>query len=347
MKPDPTFHLGDEFPRRLRLVLHGASCQSEPLRASVRALRDAGADLEVRVTYEAGDARRFAAHAAEDGRAVLAMGGDGTLHEVVNGLSDAAGDGDVAVALGVIPGGTGNDFASAAGIPVQDPAAALRHAVRSPRQAIDLVKVQIYDGGTEDGTDGEADVHRLLNVSTAGLGAEVTADAPESAKRWLGNLAYLLAGVQRARELEAQRISVTGVDAEGEEFRWQGRAFGIAVGNGRRAGGGARLCPLALLDDGLVDLVICPEMPFDQLLPVVGQTLVGDLLRRAESRDGPATEGDDLVYRQLRSVEIDCHRETPINLDGEPFHGHRFRFEVEPKRLPILLPSSCPLLGSA
>ena len=346
---DPKFTLSQGGPHRFRLVVHGNHCQSEPLRAALHALRRAGADVEVRVTFEAGDAGRFAAEAAADGRDVVAMGGDGTLHEVVNGLVDGASDGDpVEVAVGVVPGGTGNDFAGAAELPVGDPAAALQIAATSEVRLLDLVRVHVFGDEDED----EDDVHaRLVNVSTLGLGAEVTADAPESAKRWLGNLAYLIAGVKRARELEAQEITVVGEGAGDREFRWSGRAFGVAVGNGRRAGGGAGLCPKAFVDDGLADLVICPEMPFDQLLPLVGETLIGDLLRRAETATQQVSmDGDNsvhVVYRQLRRIEIDCGRRTHVNLDGEPFRGRHVRFEVEPKRLPMRLPSSCPLLTPA
>lgn len=347
--PKTSLRLPATGPNRFRLVVHGNHGQSEPLRAALRKLRDAGADVEVRVTFEAGDAGRFAAEAAADGRDILALGGDGTLHEVANGLVDAAGDGNrVGVAVGVVPGGTGNDFANAAALPTADLAAALELAATNESQLVDLVKVHVF------GDDDEDDVHaRLLNAATLGLGAEVTADAPEAAKRWLGNLAYLIAGVQRARELKAQEITVVGEGADGKEFRWSGRAFGVAVGNGRRAGGGARLCPKALVDDGLADLVICPEMPFDQLLPLVGETLIGDLLRRAEtatqqvSLDGDSNGNSNtvhVVYRQLRRIEIDCGRSTHVNLDGEPHRGRHVRFEVEPKRLPMRLPSSCPLL---
>lgn len=346
MKRVPSLHVEDTSPRRIRLVAHGKAGQSEPLHIVVGGLRDQGVDVEVRLTFEMGDAHRFAAEAARDGRDVFAMGGDGTLHEAVGGLCDSAGDGgEIRVALGILPAGTGNDFANATGLATDDLAVAAQQALESPRRRIDLLKVEIAEAGQEPTT------HRLLNVATAGLGASVTADAPETAKRWLGNLAYLIAGVQRARELEAQEIAILGEAADGTEYSWRGPAFGVAVGNGQRAGGGARLCPRALLDDGLLDLVICPEMPFEHLLPVVGHTLVGELLRRAEtplSTDGPAGDGPpQLEYRQLRRVEIDClGQRTPINLDGEPFHGTTFRLEVEPRRLPILLPSTCPLFVS-
>lgn len=328
-----SFQLDDDSPRRLGLVIHGSSCQSQPLRQAVADLREAGADVTVRVTFESGDARRFAREAAEDDRDVVAMGGDGTLHEVVNGMCDA----DARGALGIVPAGTGNDFATAAELPLGDPRAALAVVAAGRRHAVDLLTVDV---------DGQP--HRMLNVSTAGLGAEATTDATESAKRWLGNLAYLISGVQRLHELEAQEIRVEGEDAEGNDFAWNGLAFGVAVGNGRLAGGGARLCPTAKIDDGLLDLAICPEMPLDRLLPVVGRTLIGDLLKQAQDETSAgveAVEQQGVVYRQLRHVEMDCLRPTPINLDGEPLRGRRFRFEVDPGRLEVFLPASSPLLS--
>src|SRR4051812_32914717 len=112
------------MPRSIRVIAHGKAAHDEALRAAVLALRDRGHAVDVRVTWEAGDAVRFARETVRDGvEAVAAAGGDGTLHEVLQGLLADGAPGTTA--LGVIPLGTANDFARACGIPVGDPATAL------------------------------------------------------------------------------------------------------------------------------------------------------------------------------------------------------------------------------
>src|SRR5262245_59747809 len=110
-------------PRRLRVVAHARAATDE-LAVAVEALRERGHRIDVRVSDAPGAAARLAAEAARDGvETVVAAGGDGTLNEVVNGLGRVAPA--ARPALGVVPGGTANDFAVAAGIPRGDPQAAL------------------------------------------------------------------------------------------------------------------------------------------------------------------------------------------------------------------------------
>ena len=108
-----------EHTRIMRVILNGRAAQDQRLRTAVAQMRERGHRVEVRVTWEAGDARRFAAEAAQARiETIVAAGGDGTLHEVVNGVFDAHEP--VRCAIGVLPLGTANDFATACGIPTAD-----------------------------------------------------------------------------------------------------------------------------------------------------------------------------------------------------------------------------------
>lgn len=314
----------DHTPRRLRFVLHGERIRWPNFRQAVQELRDDGLEIDVRATWEDGHAYLFAAEAARDGAdAVIAVGGDGTLHGVVNGLC-AAGvgtDDGPSTALGLIPAGTANDFARVVGLQKDAIHPSLEPVRRGERHAIDLVRVTV-----------DAEEPRwLVNVATAGIGAEATSEAAPATKKILGNLAYLISGLTHAGELDAEEVEVKGSDG----YSWSGSAYGVAVGNGRMAGGGAWICPDARLDDGLLDLVICPEIPLGDLLP-----LVGDTLRHADFR-----RDERIEYHQLSAVTLRFDEDIAVNLDGEPLRGRVFEFEVEPGRIEAHLPASAPALS--
>jgi diacylglycerol kinase family enzyme len=126
---------------RWRLILNGKSAGDDDVRDAVTALRDAGVQLDVRVTWEAGDAERYVAEAIADGvDAIVAGGGDGTLSEVATTLAHRDESAEALPALGLLPLGTANDFARAAGIPDWTPHAALRLVLQQPATPIDLLQ---------------------------------------------------------------------------------------------------------------------------------------------------------------------------------------------------------------
>ena len=113
-------------PPHWRLILNGKSAGDDDLRGAVQTLRESGIALEVRVTWEDGDAERYVAEAIADGvDTVIAAGGDGTLSEVATTLAHRDETADTLPSLGLVPLGTANDFATAAGIP-EGPLAALQ-----------------------------------------------------------------------------------------------------------------------------------------------------------------------------------------------------------------------------
>lgn len=297
-----------EAGRSLRLILHGNVAGDSSIRDAVTALRERGHEIEVRVTWEPGDAERLAREAVEDGvEAVVAGGGDGTLNEVVAGLLDREGD---TPTVGVLPLGTANDFAGACGIPLDDVRAALDLVIREPPRPLD---VALMNG------------HPFVNMATGGFGSEVTAETAPELKRALGSLSYLLTGLRRFTDFTARRGSVRGPD-----FEWEGEFLVLAVGNGRQAGGGIVLCPDARLDDGMLEVFILPATPKGTRL----DTLLALL------KDGTAALEAPTIRRRLKWLQVETPERLHINLDGEPTEGESFRFEIEPGALRFHLPSS-------
>jgi lipid kinase YegS len=296
--------------RSLRLVVNGKAAADPALRAAVGQLRDQGVSLEVRVTWEAGDAARYAAEAVEkEVDVVVAAGGDGTVNEVVNGIVSAAPSPDVAV--GVVPFGTANDFATGCGIPIGDPLAALTLAAEGEPKPIDVGKVND---------------RYFINVASGGFGARVTAETPTGMKKVLGGAAYSLMGLVTAAKMTPYRGKL--VTPDGEET---GAIILMAVGNGRLAGGGYEVAPKARLDDGLLDAMAVLDVEVHEF-----GTVLSELMNLG------AEQNRYVVYRQMKTFRIEADQPVHMNLDGEPVLESTYSFDVLPKRLAFILPPSAP-----
>ncbi len=295
------------FPASL-LILNGKSADNLPLRDAIAKLRDEGVEIHVRVTWEKGDAQRYVDEARQLGvETVIAGGGDGTINEVSTALIQSQGDN--IPALGILPLGTANDFATRVGIP-DDLDKALKLAIAANATAIDMVQVN--------------DKTCFINMATGGFGTRITTETPEKLKAALGGVSYFIHGLMRMDTLKPDVC-----DIRGEDFHWQGKALVIGIGNGRQAGGGQQLCPTALINDGLLQLRIFTG---EELLP-------GLLSALTQSEDNP-----NIIEGASSWFDIRAPHEITFNLDGEPLSGQEFHIEILPEALRCRLPPGCPLL---
>jgi lipid kinase YegS len=304
-------------PRSIRLVLNLTGANDDRLREAVGRLRAAGHTVDVRVAWDPLDVVLFAREAAEAGYDVVAAGGgDGTVNAVARGLLSEDVSGPACrTALGIVPFGTANDLATACGLDSADPAPVLDLLAHGRPRPIDI--------GRMNGVP-------FLNVASGGYAAEVTTETDPAIKKLLGGLAYWVTGLTSLGRLEPRLIRLSAGD-----FRWEGRVYAVAVCNGRQAGGGLRLAPRALLDDGLLDVAIVPEVPWTEFL-----TAYADLQRIEQEN-----RSQHIIYGQASHILIDAPDGLQVNLDGEPLRGDRFEFTIEPRRLCCLLPEACaPLL---
>lgn len=287
--------------RSLHLILNNQAACDLVLREMIQAARARGHRIEVRVVWEPGDAERFASEAADEFDCVVAAGGDGTINEVVNGMFKVADP--PSCALGILPYGTANDFAKGCGVSLDVPAHALDLVTEAAPVPIDV---------------GRVNGRLFLNAATGGFGAEVTTETSPEAKQFLGKFAYFLTGLATVTSLMAHDAQLRAPD-----FEWEGPLFGISIANGRQAGGGFQVGPRALLDDGLLDVMAIPEVPWSDFL-----SLINDVMTI-----GQGFESEHVIYRQVPWLEIDSPEGLQVNLDGEPLRGTNFRFEIFPQRL--------------
>jgi len=284
--------------KHLTLVLHGARADRADVRHLVRWVRRRGHRLDVRVTWDAGDAMWQAAEAADAGAdTVIAAGGDGTLNEVLNGLDGRN------TALGIIPLGTANDFARQLGIP------------SDADHAMDVIlqrKPALMDTASLNG-------RRFLNVSTGGVGAEATAETPTEAKAALGALAYAITGIRKLAELPASRATFRS-----DGLRLDCEYLMFAVGNARATGGGTIVAPRAEVNDGLLDVCVVEAMPRADFARIALKTRTGDHL------DLPGVH-----YVQVPWLRIEGHNALSVNVDGESSDARVLHYRARARDLRV------------
>jgi len=216
-------------------IAYSGSAAWDALPAALAALRPRFGRLPVHAVSEPGEAERLAADLAGSCDPLVVLGGDGTIHEVANGLPpDRGPDGP---AIGLLPGGTGNDLARGLGLP-PDPVAAAQVLAGGVPRRLDLL---------------DCGARRAANGVNAGFAAAATQRLSRRMKRALGPLAYvaggLLAGL--APPTWPARVEVDGRVVDGE-------ALAVVIGNGGSFGGGRRLLPEADPADGLLDVLVVP-----------------------------------------------------------------------------------------
>jgi len=295
--------------KRVHLIINGKVAGNDALRAAIARQRAAGHRIEVRVTWEKGDAQRFVLEAGKVDL-LIAAGGDGTLNEVLHGLMNVPQT--VRPILGIVPLGTANDFATGCGIP-DDPAKALALCMRGEGAPIDV---------------GKANDDWFINAASSGFGAEITATTSPELKRLLGPAAYTVMGAILAINLQHYRGRLILPDRD-----ITGTGPVAIIGNGRQTGGGIQVAPRAYIDDGLLDVLFVR-----QISPTA-------LLAAARELQQLPPDGEYISYWQTPWLEVHPEEEIPVNLDGEPLRFSAVRYEAVPKAIQLIVPPNCQLLS--
>jgi YegS/Rv2252/BmrU family lipid kinase len=285
-------------------------------------LAERGIQARLLETREAGHAERLAAAATDLGHdRVIAVGGDGTIQEAINGLlASGVGTDGGPPELGVIPSGRGNDMARSVNLPI-DPMACLPIALGETTQPFDV--------GTARGEDGS---QRYFGAAGGvGFDAAVAYTMAVHRRFWMrGEAGYFLGTLNELRRYRNSDLQVTLV---GEGVRVVAQRFlFIAFANGPYYGGGMQICPDARTDDGLLD--VC---------------LVGDLSRLAALRELPGIyqakhlKNPKVEIVRARSLRIEGDATTRVHLDGEPFGTAPVDISLVPGALSVAVPAPEPV----
>jgi diacylglycerol kinase (ATP) len=274
-------------------------------------------DMEARLASELPDARIERTRSAREGgeavragldagyELLVAAGGDGTVHGVLNALGP---DFDRA-ALAVLPLGTANDFARSLSLPLEIPEAVEAVGLGRTR-ALDVIEVRA-DGA-------EADVRYCGNITTGGFAGQVREDLDEDDKSRWGPLSYVRAGLEQMSDIDCWRAEIA-LGGDSAPSGGPETIVNIVVANGSRAGGNIPAAPEADPGDGLLDVVWILDGSTAELGALAAKMATGDHL------------DDDLVETaRSRSVRVRTDPAMPFTADGEPFTSDDVEFRVLP-----------------
>lgn len=280
--------------------------------SDLRALIDQFGGADWRGTEYPGHATEIAAQAGAY-RTVVALGGDGTVHEVVNGLMQLPAE--HRPQLGVVPIGSGNDFAFGAGVPLGNPQEATRLIFQGTPHPVDIG--QLRDGGGRS----------VYFHNTVGIGFDAAINIRSRAITYLyGFVMYLTATLQSiAFNFEAPHLRV-----EYDEGVVDQPIMMLTVGNGPREGGGFVTTPAAKMDDGLLDFIYVHQLSRLRMLQLLPKVMQGTHIQER-----------DVTSRRTTRLVVESDRALPIHVDGELFAP----YELNVRRVEIaLLPQALAVL---
>lgn len=285
-----------------------AACEAQ------RLLHLRGVDVECVFTERAGHAADIAAAAGERGvRTVIALGGDGVIHEAVNGIMRLARD--RRMTLGIVPVGSGNDFARTVGMSEK-----LERAVSQLSNA----QPKPFDIGCVNGV-------YFMETLSFGVDAAIALDTVERRKRTgkTGTMLYLEAGIdQLFHHLHTHRFEAKLFDGTAGGHVVEGEFFLMAVQIGRTYGGGFAVCPDARVDDGMFDICLA-RAP----LSVAKGTFIFLM-----AKNGHHTGFKAIEFYRAPALEIRVEGEVAVQVDGEPLSAEVYRIETLPAAIDVLVP---------
>jgi diacylglycerol kinase (ATP) len=313
----------EQLEERL-FIINPASARGTTLRnwsEARRELESLGIKFSEQVTAVAGEATAITRRALEAGtRRIIAVGGDGTLSEVVNGYFDSKGAAiNTEAALGLLPSGTGSDFRRSIGInSKRDAIAAIASGQSRLLDAVRAVNAT---------ADGRNVTRHFINVATFGLGGDASAFVNGWRGRlpkWVGGRARFIAAALRALD----RYKLISVEVRLDDaFHEKIESNLLVVANGRFAGGGMMLAPNAELNDGLLDVILTDKatrIDVIKELPRIGR--------------GGHLKNPKVSEKRTRDVSITTDKPMAIDIDGEMAGYTPARLTILPAAVRFITP---------
>ena len=251
-------------------------------------------------TSAPGEAETLARHAVQEGfEKIVAAGGDGTINEVVNGLAGSSAK------LGLLPMGTVNVFAMELGL---------------PSHSIDLCWDIIQGEHTRLIDLPSANDKYFVQLAGVGLDAQIVKETSANLKRNFGPLSYLISAAQVATR-QPPRLVIDSEDTSVREGSF------VLVGNGRRYGGPFPFFKHAVIDDGLLDVVVFKQLGYLEIIKYLQDVFFSSKIRLPE-----------VEYFQTRRLRVTSEQEVPVELDGELAGVCPVEFQMRERSLRVLAP---------
>lgn len=272
---------------KVLFIYNGSAGQTETDRALAAVLPVISTEtkeLKVVQTEEAGETKKICLELGEEYDLVIILGGDGTVHEAVNGLAAL----DKRPVLAILPGGTCNDFSRMLNIP-QNLKKAAETIMSGQQVPVDVGKVN--------------DDHYFLNFWGIGLITHTSSNIDENQKRLMGKMSYFISALRTVKEAETFRYKMKTDQGEYED-----EAVMIMVLNGKFIGSNQIPLPSINMDDGLFDVLVVKESSFGAFLDLFSLNSPDVNLNDAETR---------LFHLQTKSLSIETEEVLEADTDGE------------------------------
>jgi diacylglycerol kinase (ATP) len=251
-------------------------------------------------TSHSGEAEVIARHAAAEGfEKIVAAGGDGTINEIVNGIAGKN------VALGLLPIGTMNVFATELGLPSND--------LRACWEIIRQNKIRPVDLPSANGK-------HFVQLAGVGLDAQVVKETSRSFKRNFGPLSYLISAAQIASR-QPPRLRIESENAGVEEGSF------VLVGNGRLYGGRLPFFKQAVIDDGLLDVIVFKRLSYVEIIRYLQNVIFTQQIT-----------APDVEYFQTKRLRVSSDEDVPVEVDGELIGSCPVDFRIRSGGLRVLAP---------
>ena len=252
-------------------------------------------------TAATGDAEALARNAAEEGyEKIVAAGGDGTINEIVNGIANHHN-----VALGLLPLGTMNVFAAELGLPLNDLAACWKVIQRNRIDRVDLPR---------------ANRKHFVQLAGVGLDAQAVKETSHAFKRSFGPLSYLISAVQIASRTPPV-LRIESQDALSTEGSF------VLVGNGRLYGGRFPFFKQAVMNDGLLDVIVFKRLNYVDIIRYLQDVVFT-----------PQISSPEVDYFQTKHLRVSSDESVPVEIDGELVGNCPVEFKIRAGGLRVLTP---------
>jgi len=276
-----------------------------------QALVDAGVEFDVVATSAPLEAVTLAENASKKYSAVIAVGGDGTVHEVVNGLLRASNERE-AISLGVIPLGNGDDFAK-----VIPPETQIGDKVFDWRVAVDKIakgETKLFDVGRLASSSSDSNPQYFMNGMDIGFGAQAALNFTTVPSFLSGMSAYLAAIMKTLVDYRIPKVSIQ-ID---DQPAFKQSTTMTVVSNGRCFGSGFWVCPDAVVDDGLLNVMVADGIGRVKILKLIPKIMKG-------------THVNEPILKNYLAKQVVISSDAPfaVEADGEVPYSQTTRLEVQ------------------
>jgi YegS/Rv2252/BmrU family lipid kinase len=283
------------------VILNPTAGSPETLRAWQERIESVTRGCPIRVTSHPGEAEALARRAVEEGFArIVAAGGDGTVNHVANGLAGSH------AALGLLPLGTVNVFAMELGLPLFN--------LKLCWDIINGENTRLIDLPSANGK-------YFVQLGGVGLDAQVVKETSLALKRSFGPLSYLIS----AAHIAARQPPKLFIESDNSSVR---EGSFVLIGNGRLYGGPFPFFKQAVMDDGLLDVVVFKRLGYLEIIKYLQDVVFSSEIRVPEVK-----------YFQTRSLRVTSEQDVPLELDGELAGNCPVDFQIQNKLLRVLVPT--------